>query len=193
VPLSNGLERRRATTDNSRPQLGRAPRLQAAAECPRSRAEGKGRDGNVFCGLHDIRIRLASEILYLFPGFPQDFSPWFSGRNAGNARRTRTHALAPRARTRTRARAVVRGGRRARGRGWRVPRMPHAPPQVLPRLTLGGRLSMHPDSSTSCCGAVLGLCLGCELICRPNVLVVCDALATATATSLQLSSSWLLE
>ena len=31
--------------------------------------------------------------------------------------------------------------------------MPHAPPQVLPHLTLGGRLSLHPDR-TSCCGAV---------------------------------------
>ena len=51
---------------------------------------------------------------------------------------------------------------------------------------------MHPDR-TSCIGAVWGLCFGCELICRPNVLVVCDALALATATSLQLSSAWLLE
>ena len=31
----------------------------------------------------------------------------------------------------------------------------------------------HPDR-TSCCGAVWGLCFGCELISRPNVLVVCD-------------------
>jgi hypothetical protein len=40
-------------------------------------------------------------------------------------------------------------------------------------LTLGGRLSLHPDRAT-CCGAVWGLCFGCELVSRPNVLVVCD-------------------
>jgi len=53
-------------------------------------------------------------------------------------------------------------GRRARRGGWsrgqggragecRACRP--APPQVQPRLTLGGRLSLHPDSRTSCCGA----------------------------------------
>ena len=68
----------------------------------------------------------------------------------------------------TTGRVVTRAGRS----GGRVPRT-HAPPQVLPHLTLGGRLSLHPDR-TGCCGAVWGLCFGCELICRPNVLVVCD-------------------
>ena len=54
-------------------------------------------------------------------------------------------------------RVVTRAGRA----GGRVPRMPHAPPQVLPHLTLGGRLSLHPDR-TSYCGAV----------CEASVLVV---------------------
>ncbi len=74
------------------------------------------------------------------------------------------------------------GAARAAGRvvtlagraGGRAPHMPHAPPQVLPHLTLGGRLSLHPDSRTSCCGAVWGLCFGCELISWPKVLVVYD-------------------
>jgi len=66
-----------------------------------------------------------------------------------------------------------RAGTRAGRAGGRVPHMPHAPPQVLPHLTLGGRLSLHPDR-TSCCGAVWGLCFGCELLCRPKTLVVCD-------------------
>jgi len=66
-------------------------------------------------------------------------------------------------------RVVTRAGRA----GGRVPRMPHASPQVLPHLTLGGRLSLHPDR-TGCCGTVWGLCFGCELISRPKVLVVCN-------------------
>jgi hypothetical protein len=82
------------------------------------------------------------------------------GADSGNARGGATRAA---------GRVVTLAGRA----GGRVPRMPHAPPQVLPHLTLGGRLSLHPDR-TSCCGAVWGLCFGCELICRPKVLVVCD-------------------
>jgi len=61
--------------------------------------------------------------------------------------------------------------------------MPHAPPQVLPHLTLGGRLSLHPDR-TSWLRNGLGLCFGCELICRPKVLVVCDRWLEDSCTGL---------
>jgi hypothetical protein len=47
-------------------------------------------------------------------------------------------------------RAAGRVVTRAERAGGRVPNMPHA---CTPHLTLGGRLSLHPDR-TSCCGAV---------------------------------------
>jgi len=47
-------------------------------------------------------------------------------------------------------RAAGRVVTRAERAGGRVPNMPHA---RTPHLTLGGRLSLHPDR-TSCCGAV---------------------------------------
>jgi len=63
-------------------------------------------------------------------------------------------------------RAAGRVVTRAERAGGRVPNMPHA---RTPHLTLGGRLSLHPDR-TSCCGAVWVV----NLSGRPNVLVVCD-------------------
>ena len=65
----------------------------------------------------------------------------------------RAAGLRARARARRCGWSSVRVVTRAGRAGGRVPRMPHVPPQVLPHLTLGGRLSPHPDR-TSCCGAV---------------------------------------
>jgi len=72
--------------------------------------------------------------------FPTKLCYWQCARAAGHCGATRAAG-----------RVVTRAGRA----GGRVPRMPHAPPQVLPHLTLGGRLSLHPDR-TNYCGAECG-------------------------------------